>query len=241
MDTNSFYETYINAGPSDLASRGYILQETVRQHPWFSLARLLLFKSLCGLGGEAYLSESERTAAYVYSRSQLFNILEEAKKQQLALGDEEFFTLDLTQDIEKDETPATEQEPVSTHMDPLKEIVLEDTQPRVFMVGADYFGKAEMDTVSLDVSAPIDRFISEKPRFTQVLRRTGDDVDTREQETPPTLVDDEFVTETLARIYAEQGYYKLAIACYSKLILLYPKKSAYFAALAQEIKLKINQ
>ena len=84
MDVNSFYETYINAGPSDLASRGYILQETVRQHPWFSLARLLLFKSLCGLGGEAYLSESERTAAYVYSRSQLFNILEEAKKQQLA-------------------------------------------------------------------------------------------------------------------------------------------------------------
>ena len=83
MDANSFYETYINAGPSDLASRGYILQETVRQHPWFSLARLLLFKSLCGLGGEAYLSESERTAAYVYSRSQLFNILEEAKKQKV--------------------------------------------------------------------------------------------------------------------------------------------------------------
>lgn len=95
-----------------------------------------------------------------------------------------------------------------------------------------------MDTIQLDVSTPIDRFISENPRFTQVLKRTGEDLDTSQQDAPPLLEDDEFVTETLAKIYADQGYHKLAIACYAKLILLYPEKSVYFATLAEEIKQK---
>ena len=44
-------------------------------------------------------------------------------------------------------------------------------------------------------------------------------------------------SETLARIYADQGLYDRAIAVYEKLILLYPEKSAYFAALID----KLNQ
>ena len=44
-----------------------------------------------------------------------------------------------------------------------------------------------------------------------------------------------FYTETLAQIYAEQGYYEQAKRIYSKLILAYPEKSAYFASLIQKI------
>ena len=43
-------------------------------------------------------------------------------------------------------------------------------------------------------------------------------------------------TETLAQIYAEQGYYEQAKNIYSKLILAYPEKSAYFASLIQKIE-----
>ena len=42
-------------------------------------------------------------------------------------------------------------------------------------------------------------------------------------------------TETLAQIYAEQGYYEQAKEIYSKLILAYPEKNAYFAALIQKM------
>jgi hypothetical protein len=42
-------------------------------------------------------------------------------------------------------------------------------------------------------------------------------------------------TETLARIYLEQGYPEQAKSIYSKLILAYPEKSAYFAALIQKL------
>jgi len=42
-------------------------------------------------------------------------------------------------------------------------------------------------------------------------------------------------TETLARIYLEQGYPEQAKSIYSKLILAYPEKNAYFAALIQKL------
>ena len=47
-------------------------------------------------------------------------------------------------------------------------------------------------------------------------------------------------TETLARIYLEQGYPEQAKSIYSKLILAYPEKNAYFAALIQKID-ELNQ
>ena len=46
----------------------------------------------------------------------------------------------------------------------------------------------------------------------------------------------DFVTETLAQIYADQGYFAQAKDIYEKLILVYPEKSAYFAALIDQLK-----
>ncbi len=46
---------------------------------------------------------------------------------------------------------------------------------------------------------------------------------------------DDFVTETLAKVYLNQGDTTRAIRIYHKLSLLYPEKSAYFAALVEKI------
>ena len=50
----------------------------------------------------------------------------------------------------------------------------------------------------------------------------------------------EFCTETLAEIYAEQGYFEQAKRIYDKLILAFPEKSAYFASLIEKLDKLIN-
>ena len=51
----------------------------------------------------------------------------------------------------------------------------------------------------------------------------------------------DIVTETLAKVYLEQGHYEKAKAAYHQLILKYPKKSSLFASQIELIDQLINK
>lgn len=52
--------------------------------------------------------------------------------------------------------------------------------------------------------------------------------------------DDEIVSETLAKIFTQQGNFSKALIMYEKLSLKFPEKSAYFAPLIENLKTQIS-
>ena len=93
----------------------------------------------------------------------------------------------------------------------------------VHVVGGDYFSQAQYDNVRH----------SEDNIFTRFARKTRPDG--RADDAESSEMADRFATETLARIFQEQGRTEEARRIYSRLILEIPEKSAYFASLIDNL------
>ena len=91
---------------------------------------------------------------------------------------------------------------------------------RVFVVGGDYFSQAQYDKVRRSTDGIFSSFASKESD------RVYDIPDEDKMD---------FCTETLGRIYEQQGYYAEAKEIYSKLSLRYPEKSVYFATLIEKL------
>ena len=91
----------------------------------------------------------------------------------------------------------------------------------VVVVSGDYFSQAQYARVRQKEDDSLRRFVSSDADVPVPDIESGFDMD--------------FCTETLAQVYAEQGYYQQAKDIYSKLILAYPEKNAYFAALIEKL------
>ncbi|MDF2519172.1 MAG: hypothetical protein K0R59_4468 [Sphingobacterium sp.] len=83
----------------------------------------------------------------------------------------------------------------------------------------------------------IEKFIREEPMI-QPLQAEKLDLENKARKSSEDQ--HSLVTETLAKIYAEQGLYPKAIEVYEKLVLKYPEKNAYFAARITELEKKLN-
>ena len=93
---------------------------------------------------------------------------------------------------------------------------------------------ASAGTEGLDANALIDRFIEQQPRIGK-LREV--DAPVEDWAKASIMEDPTLVTETMARIFAQQGQIGKARKAYRHLALTYPAKSTYFAA---QLK-KLNQ
>jgi len=184
------------------------------RYPWCGLGHKLLFEALCAAGPEVSASYASQVSTYLYNRAELYAMAHAPARSGT-------LTISLPEKEEAHE---------------IFEIIPDPVSPFI-MVGGDYFGKQEMTVAPLVENNPIDRFIQTNPR----LVPQPSQADAEDKVSFLEVGEDEFTTETLAKIYEDQGLYALAIEAYSKLILLYPKKSTYFASLIQDIKLKINR
>nr|WP_315399944.1 tetratricopeptide repeat protein [uncultured Sphingobacterium sp.] len=83
----------------------------------------------------------------------------------------------------------------------------------------------------------IERFIKEDP---QIKPPPADKINLENKARKSSEDQYSLVTETLARIYIEQGLYPKAIEVYKKLVLKYPEKNAYFASEILNLEKKLT-
>ena len=184
----------------------------VNLYPWFGGARKELCARMSRMGETLSDSQCADAALYVVARDKIAALKKTSDNANWTDADvEELLRSYLSEKVE----PVVE-----------PEVTVDQPERKVYVVGGDFFSQAEYEKV----------------------RRTEDNVFSRHASKPkpnvsvtPIKAENEmcFYTETLAQIYAEQGYYDQAKEIYSKLILAYPEKSAYFAALITEFD-KIN-
>ena len=178
----------------------------VNLYPWFSGARVELCERMSNMGGDVWgVSQYADAAMYVGAREKLASMVRSSVKANLNDSDVEQI---LKSYISKSD--AVSEEAVSV-----------PEQRRVHVVGGDFFSQADYDKVRR----------SDDNVFSRYAAKAKEDKSYEEVQTE----DFDIYTETLAQIYAEQGYYEQAKNIYSKLILAYPEKSAYFAALIQKL------
>ena len=119
----------------------------------------------------------------------------------------------------------------------LKSYIVEKKEPnmaeassgkrKVYAAVGDYFSQDDYDQVRRVDDNVFSRYAAKAKQGRTTPEEAGD-------------VEFDIYTETLAGIYLEQGYPEQAKRIYSKLILAYPEKNAYFAALIQKID-ELNQ
>ena len=189
------------------------LAGVVNLYPWFGGARKELCERMSRMGGDGWgESQYADAAMYIGARGKLSDQMRSARKEDWADTDVERLLKSYIS--EQEVAPAS---PAGSE------------RRKSYAGVGDYFTQEDYEQVRKSDDNVFSRYAAKARQG----KTSGDTAVTQEAEF-------DLYTETLARIYLEQGYPEQAKSIYSKLILAYPEKNAYFAALIQKID-ELNQ
>lgn len=207
----------------------YELRSMLALDPYYQTARLLMLQNLYLLHDAAFDEELRRAALYVTDRKTIFNMIEAAHYQ---------LRKQPTADSQKPKANSRTIDLIDTFLDSIpedEEPKDKKRRPTPADAAIDYVAyllETENDTTSEDVPQLkghdlIDTFLQqEQGRIMLELPQEEHD-DSQQDDSDDT--DEEYFTETLARIYIKQGRYQKALDIITRLSGKYPHKNAYFA------------
>ncbi len=211
------------------------LMELVRDFPYCQSARVLLTTALYKGKSIHYDAELKLTAIYAGDRATLKKRIYQTGEKEIpvSLPDEHV-------EIETEEEKASEQpvEVKQTEEDKISELkrIVQERIAQIEAEQARITGK-EKELPRETKTELIDKFIENEPSITRQKGTFFNPVDAARS----SVVDQEnIVSETLAKIYMDQGFYDKAIKTYQKLSLKFPEKSAYFAALIEKAEKELE-
>ncbi len=185
------------------------LAGVINLYPWFAGARKELCERMSAMGGGGWGEAQYADAAmYMGARGKLADMMRSSHSMDWTDADVERLLKSYI--VENEHSAAAVHQGV------------QGERRKVYAGVGDYFSQEDYDQVRKADDNVFSRYAAKA--------RQG-----RTPEGEAGRIDAEMYTETLAEIYLDQGYPEQAKRIYSKLILAYPEKNAYFAALIQKI------
>ena len=235
------------------------LDRVVRQFPYFQSAQALRLKILKQTESLGYNQALKTTAAVTTDRDVLFDYIASPEFSQQTISETLIGHQDHVKQIEvtldnpenAPEIPAPELEENAWAVDQKpfnfdqKErhsfeqwLKLTAAKP-IVREPEDRLGenadRAQAPNNSEDKWGKIDRFLAQKTSM-----KPDSSISKQNRAESSLETHDELMTETLARVYAQQKNYQKAIQAYKILILKYPEKSSFFADQIRELKRLLN-
>ncbi|MCX6220483.1 MAG: hypothetical protein NTZ69_05805 [Bacteroidia bacterium] len=231
------------------------LKEIVEEFPYFQSAQLLYTYNLHSQANFRYDSYLKICSIYATDRAILYRLLqpktvrEQTTKQLQITGKPKLNSSPLFELSEERQITATDfpefapKEPVDPEIIDF-DLLSFDQQDTLFQLDESNQNQEDAMVVQVETKAQkteekvdlIEKFIKVNPTIqprNDISTAQNDLIeinDTSENE------NDEFITETLSRIYLKQGHLQKAIDSFRRLSLKFPEKSAYFAEQIEEIK-----
>jgi hypothetical protein len=212
----------------------YELRSQLALHPYFQTVRLLMLQNLYLLHDPAFDEELRRAAIYITDRRKLFNLVEAAhyqlrntaqNQQPAANSTDENRTMALI-DTFLDSIPAEEPEEKKAKRRPTPK---DATVDYVAYLLESEDNDLNENTPQMQGQDLIDHFLQEEQGriLLNELKDEEENVEAPAIEEEP--AEEEYFTETLARIYIKQGRYQKALDIIQRLSNNFPEKNAYFA------------